>query len=198
MTDNFHTITDEWNHKLEEVIIEISKKCAKNKATFMNYAQKSLYRYNIMMYSLIVLGPISGILSTVNSDHPAIGICASILGFATGTISAVIKFSDYQEKTLTYKTLANKYSSLETNISRQLTLSKKDRVNAGKYLEWVTTSYQELFNIVPVIEHSLENGALNEIKTENNKLAPDKVDLQKYTDGLMAYELDRMNRINKQ
>jgi hypothetical protein len=171
--------------------------------------KKNELKYNILMYTSIIIGPVSGILSAVsNGDNlPTLDILVTVFSFLSGVISAVIKFSEFGEKAISYKTAAAKYSSLENNIKRQLSLQRDDRVNAGEYLEWISTSYDELFSGSPLVtdeiyeewirfakENNIEtkikqHAPLSTVKTETN------VDLTKYSDGKMRYEMARLFRM---
>lgn len=197
----FHTVTSVWNDSIENTLKEICDKCLAYKWMNIFSVKKNQLKYNILMYTSIIIGPISGVLSTVSNTDNSISILVTVFSFFSGVISAIIKFSEFGEKASSHKTAATKYSSLENNITRQLSLNRSDRVNAGEYLEWITTSYDELFSSSPFIsdeiyyewkifskENKITTGKEIEIKIENN------VDIEKYSDGKMRYEMARLSR----
>jgi hypothetical protein len=207
--EKFHTTTSTWSDSIENTIKDIGDSCLAYKWMNILSVKKNELKYNILMYTSIIIGPVSGILSAVsNGDNlPTLDILVTVFSFLSGVISAVIKFSEFGEKAISYKTAAAKYSSLENNIKRQLSLHRDDRVNAGEYLEWISTSYDELFSGSPLVtdeiyeewirfakENNIEtkikqHAPLSTVKTETN------VDLTKYSDGKMRYEMARLFRM---
>jgi hypothetical protein len=155
----FHTTTDVWTDKIEDTLKEIGESCTGYKWMNLYAAKKTLRKYNILMYSSIVIGPISGILSAVASKYEdyadRLGVVITIFGFLSGLFSAIIKFSKLGDKSSSYKTVSAKYASLEGNIRRQLLLGREDRVNAGEYLEWISTSFDELFTSAPLVSDNI-------------------------------------------
>jgi hypothetical protein len=108
------------------------------------------------MYVIIALGPISSILASTydTSDKCTSPINQAVqifLYLITGVLSAIIKFSKFEHKATVHRTTSLKFSSLENNIKRQLTLNREDRQPVDKYLEWVTHSFDELFNSSPIV-----------------------------------------------
>lgn len=118
--------------------------------------KQSALKYDITMYIIIALGPISSILA---STYDTIAKCDSdnnkviqiFLSLISGVLSAIIKFSKFEHQATVHRTTSLKFASLENNIKRQLTLLPEDRQPADKYLEWVTHSFDELFNSSPIV-----------------------------------------------
>jgi hypothetical protein len=248
MTDEnkFHTITSNWSDNIEKILKEMGESCLGYKWMNIHAAKKNNYKYNILMYISILIGPVSGVLST-QRETEFLQVIVTVFSFISGFISAIIKFSEFGEKAISYKTTASKYASLEGNIRRQLSLSREDRVNAGEYLEWVSTSYDDLFTASPLISDDIyqewvkfaeknnisvpkelgrvvEDNNNNKIAqlstrtaldintdehnshieivvqnkpTERNRTAVDgsNIDLTKYSDGKMRYEMNRLSRM---
>uniref|UniRef100_A0A6C0EJZ2 VP11 n=1 Tax=viral metagenome TaxID=1070528 RepID=A0A6C0EJZ2_9ZZZZ len=156
----FPTVTSVWSENIEKVIKTIGESCEGYKWMNIFAAKKASTRHNILMYALIFIGPISGVLSTVLSVNQEDGsatlqILVIIFSFLSGVISAIIKFSKYEQKTTSYKSIAAKYASLEGNVRRQLSLYRSERVNAGDYLDWVSTSFDDLFSSTPLIPEDI-------------------------------------------
>jgi hypothetical protein len=206
---DFHTKTKIWNSNIEDILKDIEESCKKYKWSSLSIAEKYSQIYNSLMYIVIFIGPISGILSTVsvsNPDHSnAINIFITIFSFISGVLSAIIKYSKLEQNASLQQSIAVKYASLEGNIRRQLSLSKQDRVNPGEYLEWVSTSFDELFASVPVIldnETVKVNNSIKQKQDENDKsqtvieVIQKPVDINAFSDGKMKYELSRLNRHN--
>lgn len=157
---HFHTVTSTWTESIEKVIKDIGESCEGYKWMNIFAAKKTSRIYNILMYTLIFMGPLSGVLSTMSTvdekdNSKTIQIIVTILSFISGVISTVIKFSRFEQKSISHKTVASKYASLEGNIRRQLSLYRDERVNAGNYLEWVSISFDDLFISTPLISDEI-------------------------------------------
>lgn len=168
------TQTSVWTENIIEVLKNIGDSCQGYKWMCMSAAEQATLRYNILMYILITIGPVSGILSAIatQADYGiSIHILVTIFSFLAGVLSTIIKFSKLEQTSASCKSLAAKYASLEGNIIRQLSLSPQDRVNAGKYLEWVSTSYDELFSSAPLLPDKVYEKWAKE-STENKPVKP--------------------------
>jgi hypothetical protein len=205
----FHTTTSNWSENIEKVISQIGISCDSYKWMSIYTAKRNEYKYNILMYTSIITGPVSGVLSIFSSSETAT-MFVTVFSFLSGIISTIIKFSEFGEKATLYKSVAAKYSSLENNIKRQLSLNREDRVNAGEYLEWISRSYDELFSTTPLIpddiyqrfekSHSLnsdvpvkQNSVEVEVKEQSHKFTTNnKVEFNTYSDGKMKYEMARL------
>ena len=62
-----------------------------------------------------------------------------------------VKFYKIEESSSLHSIAASKYTSLEKNIHRQLQLYKSDRISPQDYLEWLTTTFDELLISSPLI-----------------------------------------------
>lgn len=156
---SFHTVTTHWTDKIEKTLKEIGESCTGYKWMNIYAAKKTLRKYNILMYSSIIIGPISGVLSAVAGKYEdysdRLNIIITIFGFLSGVVSALIKFSKLGDKSTSYKSVAAKYASLEGNIRRQLSLIREDRVNPGEYLEYISKSFDDLFTSAPLLSENI-------------------------------------------
>ncbi len=112
------------------------------------------------MYILISIGPLAGVLGTIVTpdkcdERTVLSIFITIFSYLSGIIATVIKFSKFEQKATSHKAVAAKYASLEGNIRRQLSLLRKDRVNAGQYLQWVSISFDEVFTSSPLMSEKI-------------------------------------------
>lgn len=209
---SFHTTTKVWNKEIEQVIKEIEKSCQAYKWMNLEAVKRTTLIYNILSYSLILLGPFSGVLTSIdyNCTDNTIQVCVIVFSFVSGVLGAVIKFGEYEEKISSYRAYVSKYTSLEGNIRRQLILSPEERVNAGEYLEWVSSSFDELFASSPLLPEGLygkweehckkrEETGIKEVVIPVKPPIKDAsfADLNRYDDGKMRYELARLSNIGK-
>lgn len=119
-------------------------------------AQRANKIYTKLTIVGIILGPLAGIVSgidttVIESKEPIMPIIATILGFLSGIVVAVIKFGRYDEFSNANKQAAARYTSIESNVRRQLGLYREDRVPATLYMEWLETKYGELFLSAPLL-----------------------------------------------
>jgi hypothetical protein len=145
-----------WNETTEKVIRDVETSCREYKYMHVQACKSASRKYDITMYIIIGLGPISSILASTydtsaNCNSPVNQAVQIFLYLITGVLSAIIKFSKFEHKATIHRTTSLKFSSLENNIKRQLTLSPEDRQPADKYLDWVIHSFDELFNSSPII-----------------------------------------------
>jgi len=209
-TVEFELNTSEWSDNIELVIKGIQESCTAYKWMFLTAAKKSENKYSIGMYALMLVGGIAGVLSNItdsSSDYiDYIQPIITIMCYGTSIIGGILKFAKFDQKTTAYKTMSNRFNSLESDITRQLSLDRKDRVNAGKYLQGVSTEFDALFSASPLLPNNiydkwLENNKQNHIiKTqpppppENRPVSPSIIiDLDKFSDGKMRYEMERLN-----
>jgi hypothetical protein len=206
MEEKFQVTTSIWSENIENVLREIQDNCQGYKIMNIEAATSSAKRYNLVLYTLIATGPIAGILSAVSviyDDYAkGIQIVVSIFSFIAGAISSIIKYSKLEQKIASYKTIATKYASLEGNIQRQLSLDRQDRVNAGEYLQWISNSFDDLFNSTPLMPNDVYQKWLK--IAEKKKIRPQETviniekktelpDVHQYSDGQMQYQMKRLH-----
>lgn len=151
----FTSVTNIWNENIEKIIKEIGDISQCYKWINMYAAEKYGSIHNYVMYLLMFLGPMAGILGTISDESRVLQNFITILSFMVGIVTAFIKFSKLEQKSLTHKTFSAKYASLEGNIRTQLSLYRSERQNAGLYLDYITSSYNNLFANAPLISSDL-------------------------------------------
>lgn len=145
-----------WNDKIEEAAKNIGETSRAYKIMHTKEAQKSNKDYNRLMMLGIILGPASGIISGISAAlnpemNPTFPIIELILGFLSGIVVASIKFGRYDEVSNANKTAAARYTSIESNVRRQLGLHREDRMSPTTYMEWLETKYEELLLSAPLL-----------------------------------------------
>lgn len=149
-----------WNNKLEHTAKDIGEISNSYKLMHLEVAQTAYSMYDFYMKLGIVLGPIAGMLSGVGAvthpeDNVVFPVIVTIVSFLSGIVVAIIKFSKYDEVGTAHKTAAARYTSLESNVRRQLALSRSDRVSAREYVDWLSSSFDELFLASPILPTSV-------------------------------------------
>lgn len=155
--DPFHTTTSVWNSQIESVVKEIGENCQGYRVMNLKAASKSSSYYNIITLCMMILGPLSGIMSTILlvQEFQALQILVTAASYIVGVCTAYVKFRRYEQRAVSHKAIAARYASLEGNIRRQLALPRQDRANAGEYLEWVSLSFEDTFNATPMLEEQI-------------------------------------------
>ncbi len=112
------------------------------------------------MYISIVIGPTTGVISGILTNFDVntqkyLSILITILSFISGIIATILKFGRFEEESNSNKLAASKYTSLENNVRRQLALSRKNRIPAKDYIEWINKSFDELFIASPLLSEDI-------------------------------------------
>ena len=146
----------EWNEKLEQAVKDIGEIAKSYKIMHLQEAQKCSRTYNILMIFGIITGPLSSVFSGIGAAinpciDPRITIIAIVIGFLSGIIVSIVKFGKYDESSNANKQAAARYTSIENNVRRQLSLYSDDRAPASTYMEWLQTKYDELFLSAPLL-----------------------------------------------
>ena len=168
-----------WNEDIEKNVYEIGEKSKGYKIMHIKEAINVSFRYDLLMYSGILLGPIAGLLSAIGSilspnDSPTtFPIVSACLAFISGIVVAATKYGKFEEKSSHHKMAASKYTSLESNIRRQLILYRENRQNAAQYLEWIGNSFDDLFTGSPLVTDIIYNEYIK-IAKENGLVIPDE------------------------
>lgn len=166
----YPVVSSEWNDQIEKTLCDIKESCEGYKWMNLTASKYSSRKYNWIMYIVVALGPITGTLALIDSPSQGISILIGIFSYLISALSAIVKFGKFEQKSMSYKTVASKYASLEMNIKRQLSLLRKDRVNAGEYLQWVSTSFDDLFEASPIMSEAIYNQWIQIAKTNNMKI----------------------------
>lgn len=151
-----------WNDKIETTTKEIGETSKAFKLMHIEMARYYSGIYKIYAYLGIFIGPFAGIITGLQSSFSfsdeiasIITIFVTIISFLSGTIVAIIKFGKFDEASSAHKLAASRYTSLESNVRRQLSLYRVDRPPAKIYLEWITKSIDELFLASPLIPYKV-------------------------------------------
>lgn len=161
-----------WDNRIENNVKKIGEKSTGYKIMHIKASINVSKTYNFLMYCGIILGPLSALLSGIGiSLYPdsevTFPIISSCVSFLSGIIVAISKFAKLEEKGSSHKLAASKYTSLESNVRRQLALCRDDRIKAGQYLDWVGNSFDELFLASPLITTKIYNNYIKIAKKHN-------------------------------
>jgi hypothetical protein len=164
-----------WDDTIKNYVVSIAEKCLKFKR--MHY--RCRVRHSKWNDCLMIIGMITGpvgsicavIATTTTATAATAAACAamptptptaipmpnwgetiaSILGFVSGTAVAITKFGHFEQKSLNHENAASRYKSLESNVKRQLALPILKRMDAVQYVEWLGSSFDDLFVSSPLL-----------------------------------------------
>ena len=151
------TGTISWNDMLETQAKMIGEECQGYKVMHVYSAKKNARYHVLLTIAGMLLGPISGTLIGIQEyldpdpDTGLLAIIASIFAYVAGFVVAILKFGKFDETSFQNKQASSKFTSLESNIRRQLSLYRNDRICADKYLLWIETKFDEVFISSPLI-----------------------------------------------
>ena len=152
-----YNIKTAWNKQLEDSAKNIGENCKSYKIMHLLAAQKSKIMYSRLTILGIALGPLSSVISSMetiindNNFAQTIKILGILAGFISGIVVAIIKFGKYDEESTANKHAAARYTSIENNVRRQLSIHRKCRVPANVYMQWLETKFEELFLSAPLL-----------------------------------------------
>jgi len=199
--DLFPVTVSKWNSNIEKNIKDIGESCKGYKWMHIKLARSALYNYNILMYLTIAIGPLGGLFGTITAskqdfenEYTVLQILAIMCSCVTGFLASIAKYANYNQRSVDHRTAAAKYTSLEGNIRRQLSLFREDRVNAGKYLQWVSVSFDDLFAASPLISNNVYVEWAKFAK-DNNLYIPKEYELSIKVDTVPAKELANIGEI---
>jgi len=177
------TKTVKWDKDIENNVKEIGEKAKGYKIMHIQEAHRIGKQHKWLMYSGIIN------TSTISIEWP---ISAACVGFISGIVVAVTKFGKFEEKSSHHKLAASKYTSLESNVRRQLIMCRTYRVNAAKYLEWIGNSFDDLFLASPLVDRSIYTKYVKVAK-ENGLTVPDEYQLTINVNE--GYQLQKFNEM---
>lgn len=168
-----------WNPMIENNVVQIGEKSKGYKVMHTKQSRVIRRKYDFFMYAGIILGPLSGLLSGIGAimapadEDVTFALASACAGFISGIVVAITKYGKFEQKSYHHKLAASKYTSLESNVRRQLALCRTDRINASQYLEWIGESFDELFMESPLVSSKIYNEYVKLAK-EHGIIIPDE------------------------
>jgi len=173
------TCTNKWNAAIENTIKFVGESAQAYKMMHLLSAKQYSWLNNILMYISLALSPVAGSLAAIEAalGNPSvyISITIAIISFLTAVITGIIKFGCFHQKSEAHKIATSKYTSLESNVRRQLQLYRDDRVPAHEYYEWLTRSFDDLFHGAPFIDDHIY-GKYYKMALEKGLVFPERYD----------------------
>jgi len=150
-----HTGHITWNRAIENVARDIGNKAMGYKWMHIHSAEKLELYYNRLSYVNIAIAPIIaiGVIAPPEmSSQFYLKVILSVLALTNGIASSLLKFWNNIEKSQEHRYTAIRYSSLVSNIRRQLSLPYNNRQDGKVYIEWIAREYDQLVGISPPLD----------------------------------------------
>ena len=168
-----------WNDAIENTVKFVGESAQAYKIMHLLSAKQYSLLHNCLMYTSLILSPIAGTLAAIESvlGNPSIylGIIIAVISFMVTVIAGIIKFGGFYEKSESHKIATSKYTSLESNVRRQLQLYREDRMSAHEYFEWLSQSFDDLFHGAPFIDDHIYQKYYN-LSIEKGLVFPNRYD----------------------
>ena len=152
-----------WNKRIEKVIKKVEKQSKNYKDMHEEFAYTLYQKYNNYMLLSIITSPFAGVISVIGmfifteENAYIVTITSTLLSVVSGIFISMVKFGKFDELSNSHKIAAARYLSLENNIKRQLSLYKNDRISSEQYLNWMTTTFDELITISPILPKNIHD-----------------------------------------
>jgi hypothetical protein len=188
---NTKEIKNPWTKDIEDYVRKIGETCIKHKNLHAEKSAKYMLKYNRLMYTSMIIGPLVGMLSAINitiNDPIFIPIVILCISFLNGILLSIIKFRRLDEASMLHKASSAKYLSLASNAKRQLSLDQKNREDSDDYLKWITHTLNTIFLNSPIVTYDSDKDLEEIIFTNKIRAQEQKRDFQ---DGILNYELRR-------
>ena len=165
-----------WNDSTEKVIKNIGESCKGYKWINIRSAERYSKYNDYPMYLAMFCSGLSGIMSSINEEENNLVLKTLSVSFSffSALLTGIVQFSHFEKRMNSHKSIGSKYASLEANIRRQLQLPRTHRIPCSQYIEWVTKSYDELFESSPLIPQDIYNDWISFAK-DNGMNIPNEV-----------------------
>jgi hypothetical protein len=149
-----------WESQIELVAKSIGENAQGYKFMHIDAARNEVNMYDKVMYLSLIVGPleiaVNALGMLLNPDGPIlVPTIAIVLGFLTTVFISIVKFGEFNESAVSHKRAASEYTSLESNVRRQMALPRDVRIDAVAYVNWLGLSYDRVFTGAPLISQKI-------------------------------------------
>lgn len=182
-----------WNSETESVVTQIMDMSKRNRSLHIEEATKANKIFNILTITGMITGPIAGVLASTkeivcNTNHVTNTLVIT-LSLVSGIIMSIVKYGRYDEMHNKNKEASISYHIIQNNANLQLLLKQEERIDAHKYIEWLQTKYDDIFEkapLLPTIAYKEPEKCEIIHKLEISDIP---------NNHMLTYEFDRMSRI---
>lgn len=143
-----------WNEVNEQNVKNLGELCMAYK---WMYTKSSKYYSNLHLRLVIASMVLNALVSSLLLIHNQFSLdyletLNILISFIELIFLIILQQAQYDELSGDYVTFASKYSSLVSNIRKQLSIKREEREYSKDYITWINTSYEELFDIAPPLK----------------------------------------------
>ena len=174
-----NTGIDRWTENHESVAKEVGEKALGLKIMHIEMSRLQSMLYEVLMIVSLFLSPMAGTIDVVGTIYPEYSkeflVSSAAVSFISGILIAIVKFSSFDEESTAHKSAAAQYTSLESNVRRQLALHRDRRPPPDRYIMWLSSKYEELFLSSPLIPHNIQRN-YSKVARENGIAVPEQIE----------------------
>ncbi len=168
-----------WNTYNENFVKRIAENMILFKWSHILQANRKSRVNNVSMYLIIATGPLISLLAQIRiqtSDNQTmstvLGIVVTFLGFFLSTMTAILKFGNFEKVANDHKNAAAKYVTLTQTIRQELSLTRAERTQQNIFVEKIMAEYAQIFTNSPQLRQKIqsvynETGQLNKSVPQN-------------------------------
>jgi len=154
------TIVASWNTTVEEEVVLLTERSLSCKWILAQMSASYRRRYTVCLVIVIIIGPVSGLLSLVVGQrvpgNPAmyelpiyIAIMSGVFGVINGIVNGMLNLFNWQVKSNEMHNLSAHFGSLSSVLQSQLLCEPVHRIHAYELLGMATELYTDLYNEFP-------------------------------------------------
>jgi len=140
---------EEYTDQNEKTLREILEDAIKNKEAHYKTAKKKKFYHRVFGFPAIALPLIYSPLSAFFRETPGVDIATVIILILSGLFSATHQFFDFSKKSQQHFHYEGLYSDLATDIKVELSISRRRRIPAIRFLTKIEGKYDHLVKTAP-------------------------------------------------
>ena len=189
-----------WSDNQKKVIRKLKKNTLVLCDKYKLKADENIQIYNFMMILCIVLAPISGFISSVNTilypdQEIFLPILASALSFISGVFLGITKFYNHQEKSLSNLSVARDFQELHDELETQMLINEHD-IKFENYIKHIYKSISKIRKKNPthIVDHTFTSR--NPLFKKRKSLSSSTDKKKVIQDEMKNYLVDACTNIN--
>ena len=182
---------DHWSNSLEALIARYADEAQCRQSLH----RKSFYHFkkilNFFQLPIIIFSAASGSLQFLSKSFPTLEnhiiTGTASLSIIVSLLSAVMSFLKIGENMTKNSISLGEWQNFYNALSHQLALSREERQEPEKLIEWVKTTYDRLQEISPVVSQTIITSTKKKIRKVGNEL----FNVPNYLNGVMHTKIYR-------
>lgn len=152
------------NQSYHKILNNIKKQIIYHKNINYEQYKTAKNRYDCMILFVIILGPLVGLLSTIelilySEEHKLIPIISTILSFVSGITLSVVKQLNLEKTYNIHESKFKKCQELNNKICQFI--DSKENSTPEHFKHYIQTLYNEINDIFAIENHSTHNVSIN-------------------------------------